>query len=485
MSAEAPKVSVAFEDGGLGLLTPSGADVQAKIGTSSAGTMNAAALTTRLSGVKQVFGNGQLASALAVALIESKPVIGIRVPASVAGTVSDVVHTGTGTATATLTGEPYDAAAVQATVTRSAASLAAATAAVRLTVNGTDIGERAVPVNGALLIPDTGITLTFSAGTFVQGDTYAFTTTTPGTTLGDITTALEAFLDSRRPVRFIHILGKATPALGAAVDSLLASAEAKGYYTHVVLDARMRNPSESVSDYENALNAEWAGFASNRVSVAREGGMVYNPLTQKNELRPASWPATMRRTVRPVGEDASRVRTGYLRGVTDITVDANINTGVGRFITLMTLDGRQGAYVAAWPMMAPDGSDYDLVQSREVADEAARAGRAAALDYLGDDVPVDPTTGRIDEQEALSIEAFVTGRVQAQLGRNVSGVRVVIDREINILSTRRTEYDIYIIPLGSLREIRVRVGHTNPALAAIQTATPSAETAGNATGGTA
>ena len=269
-------------------------------------------------------------------------------------------------------------------------------------------------------------------------------------------------------------------ALGAAVDALLANAESKGFYTHAVLDAAPRNAGETVAAYDARINAQWSAFASTRVSVAKEGGYVYNPLTARSELRPASWPATMRRTTVPVGEDASRVRTGYLRGVEKVTVDAAQSSAPGRFISLMTLDGRQGAYVAAWPMMSPDGSDFDLVQSREVIDEAARAGRAAAFDYLGDDVPVDTVTGHILEAEALSIEAFIQGRVAAQLGANASSARVIIDREINILSTGRIEYDIHVIPLGYLRETVVRVGYTNPALAAIQSATPSAATAGNA-----
>jgi len=478
---DAPRVTVRFEDGNLGLITPSGAGLQAKIGVSSIGGLGVPTRTARLTDVRNSFGYGPLASALAVALIESKPVLGIRVPASVAGVNSAVTAVGTGTSVGTVAGAAYDGTDVVLTVSRSAANLAAGPA-VRININSTDLGERAVPVSGIVPVGDTGLTVTFAAGSFVAGDTYALSSTAPGTTLGDIASTLEAFLATRTPVRFIHILGAATPALGAAVDALLSTAESAGFYTHAVLDASPRNAGETVAQYDARLNAQWAAFASNRVSVAKEGGVIYNPLSQRSEVRPASWPATMRRTTVPVGEDASRIRTGYLRGVSEVTVDAGQTSAPGRFISLMTLDGSQGAYVAAWPMMSPAGSDFELVQSREVIDEAARAGRAAAFDYLGDDVPVDPVTGHITEEEALSIEAFITGRVRAQLGSSASGARVVIDREINILSTRRLEYDVFVVPLGYLREIIVRVGYVNPALAAVQTATPAAATAGN-TGG--
>lgn len=477
---EAPTVNIQFEDGNLGLTTPSGSRVHAKIGVATSGAAGVPTRVSRLADVATAFGSGPLASALAVGLIESKPLIGIRVPTSVAGVVSAVAKVGAGTSVATVTGSPADAADVLITITRDAAALADATAAAQIRVNGVDLGERAMPISGALPIPGTGLTATFAAGTFVTGTTYAFTASAPTATLADITTALQAFLDSRTPCRFIHIVGPATPALAAAVGALLDTAESAANYTHAVLEARPRNAGETVAAYDAALTAEWANIASERVSVAKEGGYVYNPLTQRSELRSAAWPATMRRTIRPVGEDASRVRTGALSGMESVTVDGAKTSTPGRFITLMTLDGREGAYVAAWPTLAPQGSDYDLVQQREVIDEAARAARAAALDYLGDDVPVDTTTGRILETEALSMEAFIAGRVSAQLGTNASGVRVSVDREGNILSTRRIEFEVGVIPLGYMREITVRVGFVNPALAAVAAAAPAPAAGGNA-----
>lgn len=481
--AEAPRVQVIFEDGNLGLTTPSGASIHAKLGVANTGEIGVPTRVARLADVKAIYGGGPLASALAVGLIESKPLIGIRVASSVPGTVGSVTKVGTGLSAATVTGSPVDAADVVVTVTRGAANPAAATAAVTLSVNGVLLSERAVPVNGAVPIPGTGLTATFSAATLVAGDTYTFSATAPAASLADVTTALGDFLTGRTPVRFIHLVGPATPALAAAVDALLATAESTGHYTHAVLEARPRTPGETVAAYEAALTTQWANVASTRVSVAKEGGLIYNPLTANTEVRSAAWPATMRRTIVPVGEDASRIRTGPLRGVEAVTVDAAQNAGVGRFISLMTVDGRAGAYVAAWPTLAPEGSDYDLVQQREVIDEAARAARAAALDYLGDDIPVDTTTGRILETEALAMEAFIAGRVQAQLGTSASGVRVSVDREGNILSTRRIEFDVYVTPLGYMRQITARVGFTNPALAAIQAATPAAAGAGNPTVG--
>lgn len=488
---ESPRVNVHFEDGNLGLTVPGGASLQLKVGTAQKGDLGIPVVLSKLADVRDIFGAGPLASAMAVAMTESRPVMGIRVAASVPGTVSAVSFNGIGTATATVSGDPVDALDAKLTITRDGANLQAATAAYRLTVAGQDLGERALPVSGVVEVTGTGLTITLADGTLKAGDTYSFTATAPGTTLADIATAVSDFLASpSQPVRFIHILGAATPALGAAIDSILVEAETRGKYAHAVLEAGPLQPGETVSAYRKRIDEAWANFTSLRVSVALEGGEVYNPLSKRLELRSAAWPVTMRRTRVPVGEDASRVRTGSLTGVGKLTV-ALAGGEATRFIALCTHDGKEGVYCAGWATMAPTGSDYDLVQQREVADEAARAGRIAAFDFLGDDVPVDPATGKILETSASAIEQYIEGRVRAQLGANVSGVRVRIDRDINILSTRHMEYDIVLLGLGYFRSITVRVGYSNPMLqnqaAPTPTTTgaalPASGAAANTTGG--
>lgn len=468
-----PRVDVYFEDGNLGLTVPSGASLQLKVGTAQSGDLGVPTVLSRLTDLRDTFGAGPLASAMAVAMSESKPVMGLRVSASVAGTVSAVVKTGTGTSVATVAGSPVDAADVTVTITRDATSLVAATAAYRVSVNGTELGERALPSSGIVEIAGTGLTATFAEGTFKVGDTYSVTATAPGTTLADIASAIEAFLNGAyQPVRFIHVLGGADPALAAAINSLLMEAETRGKYTHALLEAKPRNAGESVAAYRARVETEWQNFTSTRVSVALEGGQVYNPLSKRFETRSAAWLVSMRRTRVPVGEDASRVRTGSLTnaGTPTVTLAGGEAT---RFVALCTHDGKEGVYCAGWPTMAPTGSDYDLIQQREVADEAARAGRIAAFDYLGDDVPVDPNTGKIMETSASAIEAYIEGRVRAQIGANVSGVRVHVDRDINILSTRHMEYDIVLLGLGYFRSITVRVGYTNPMLQNQSAPTPT------------
>ncbi len=457
------KVNVQFEDFNLGIIPPLGT-AHAKLGVASGGPLGSAQTLSRVSQVVDTYPSGPLASALAVALIEAAPVIGWRIPGSTAGTTSAVTKAGTGTSVATVAGAPADAVLARLTVTRPG-TVGQAGAAYILTVNGNDGTELALPVNGAVVLAGLGLTVTLGTGTLVAGDTYTFSATAPAATLSDVATGLTGLLATRPNIRFVHILGAATPALFAAVDSILQEREGRNYFTHALLEAPPMNPGETLSDYVNRLNTSFGNLASDRIALALDGGEVYNPLTQRVEVRNSAWMLSRRRATVPVGEATYRVRSGPMIGMGDLTFDANLYGANTRYASLRTIDGRPGIYGTNWPMMSVPGSDYDEVQQREVADEAARIGILRMTELLGEQQQVDTTTGFILETEAASLDEEMIASIQAALSDNVSGVRVHVDRTINLLDTKRLEFDLGVIPLGYGREIVLRVGFVNPALA--------------------
>ncbi|GGR00295.1 DUF2586 family protein [Deinococcus ruber] len=467
-----PKVTTEFNDFGLGLVPPAGADVHAKVGVASAGPLTPQSLA-RSSQVLTTYVGGPLAGAMAIALGEASPVIGMRVATDVQGTVGTVTHTGTGTSIPTPSGNPTDAVSISARITRAGASLSAATAAYILTVNGVDRAERAMPVSGIVAVDGTGLTLTFAAGTFVVGDVFSLSATAPGATLSAMMTALTSLLATRPKIRLVHVLGTANAALAAAVDALAQERESVNYFVHFVLQARPMNDGETMSDYLTAINTVFAGFASDRIAIALDGGEMYNPLTKTLERRNSAWKATPRRVTQPIGDSAYRVRTGPLSAMGVLTFDAGLTGDNGRYLALRTFDGRDGVYIANWPLMSVEGSDYDEVQARECADEAARIGYLSAQEFLGEGLAVDLTTGKILESAAQTFEAYVTGRIQAALSDNVSGIRITVDRAENILSTKHFTFDVGVIPKGYARRITQRIGFVNPALLTQTVAAPA------------
>ncbi|GGI87245.1 DUF2586 family protein [Deinococcus wulumuqiensis] len=463
------RVKVTFEDYNLGLVPPI-SEAHAKIGVAAAGPLTPQWMT-RGSQALDAYQGGPLAGACAVALLETAPVVGVRVNATTQGTVSEVTKVGTGASVMTTGGTVNDAYSLTLRVTRSGTATDGL-AAVVVSTNGNDGPERSVPASGTLDLTGTGLSVTFGAGGLTEGDTYSLTTTAPAATVADIITALETLLGSRPDLRFVHILGAATPALVAGVDAVLTERETRNYYVHALLEAPAMTDGERMSDYLSRVSALFANLTSLRVAVALDGGAVYNPITRQLERRSSAWKLSARRATVPIGEAPYRVRTGPLPAMGALAFDANLTGNVGRFAALRTYDGREGVYPASWPMLAPSGSDYDEVQQREVIDRAATIGYVSAMDYLGDDVPVDTTTGRILETKALAMETYLEGRVRAGLGGEASGVRVRVDREGNILSTRKITFVLSVIPLGHMKHIDVVVGFTNPMLAALAPAAP-------------
>ncbi|MFC5846736.1 DUF2586 family protein [Deinococcus petrolearius] len=466
------KIIVNFDDYQLGL-APAITDAHAKIGVAADGPFTPQRLT-RGTQAAELYRGGPLAGAAAVALMQTSPVVAVRVPATTAGTLTSVTRAGTtGTSIPAVAGPPNDAYAFSIAVTRSG-TVAAGDAAVEVSVNGQAGSERAVPAGGVLAISGTDVTATFAAGTLVAGETYAFSSAAPTATVADIATTLEDLLSTRPDLRYVHVLGSTTPALAAAVDAILTERATRNHYLHAILEARPMATGETASTYLAAIEAQFAAFASTRVGIALDGGEVYNPLTRQLEYRNSAWKLTGQRATRPIGEAAYRVRTGPVPAMGGLRFDANLVGTSGRFAALRTFDGREGVYVANWPTMAPSGSDYGEVQRREVIDRAAAIGFISAMDYLGADIPVDITTGRVLETAAAAFDTFVEGRVRAGLGANASGVRVRMDREENILSTEHLRFTLSVIPLGYAHRITVNVGFLNPLLAAQAAAAPAA-----------
>ncbi|MFC6592412.1 DUF2586 family protein [Deinococcus lacus] len=332
-----------------------------------------------------------------------------------------------------------------------------------LIIDGQPLPEIYVSPEATVLpLGETGLNLYAGVGTWHEA--YRITTAGSSATMSGMIEGLETLLEARPELRFVHLLGTATPALVAAVDAILTERETRNYYTHALLEARPRAQGESMSDYLASVQTEFAGSTSLRCSVALDGGLMYNPLTRRMENHSSAWKLSAERPTRPIGEAPYRVRNGPLRGMGDLTFDANLVGSSGRFAALRTFDARTGIYVAHWPTLAPQGSDFGEVQRREVIDRAATAGYNAAMDYLGEDVPVDTVTGHLLETAALAMEAYIEGRVRAALGANASGVRVQLNREENILSTEHLEFVVSVIPLGYIKYLDVRVNFANPVL---------------------
>jgi hypothetical protein len=462
-------------DGGLGIAPATGDQVQAKIGTSSAGPINMPQLVLSTKTASDLFGTGPLVEAAIAALQVpgSGGVFMCRVPSTVAGVVGTVAPgTGnTGSATYTVTGTPLDAYDLTVKIVAGGANLAAGTAQFQLSLDGGDSFSDVlqVPVGGSYAIPGTGLTLGFVNGgtgtSFVAGDTASVGVSAPGYSSGDLMTAVDAVVNNGQPLFLVHAVGQASTmanamALAASLSSKLTAQEAAFHYVAGVI--------ELPADTDAAIKTAKGTSAFPRVMLVADF-VELAELDGTIRKRHAAWPVTARAGSVRAAEDLGRVKSGPLLNVTRLYRNEETTPGLeaAGITTLRSVAGKSGFYVASPQMAEAVGSDYSLLQFRRVIDIAAKVIRSRATDLLRDDLPIDKT-GTIDEAFARSVESELKTSLSVALveTNNASIVSVALDRTGNILSTNTVDISYRIVPKGYAFQLTGTLGFTNPALAA-------------------
>jgi hypothetical protein len=163
---------------------------------------------------------------------------------------------------------------------------------------------------------------------------------------------------------------------------------------------------------------------------------------------------------------------GQLPGFVSLSHDEYKNPGlddlgfcVGR--TWNSADGSlRGFYCNQGRIMAPAGSDYDLVQYRRVMNAAFKALDPVLARTVNKKVKVDPDTGYILERYARALDRLFTSAVESVTTKkgHGSGVVVAMQRDENLLSTRHGHVDVQIIGDAYIKTMTARIGYMNPAL---------------------
>lgn len=227
-----PSTDFVIQDGGLGLLPEAVDGLHVKIGTASSGSANTLLAFSDPTDVATTFGQGPLVRSMQHCLNTSvqgrsaRPIYAIRPAGSIAGATGPVVKTpvtgGTGTGTVSAAGAAFDRYDARIKITR-AGTLGAG--AFQVSLDGGDVyaPEVTIPGGGTYLIPNTNVTLTFTAGGgpafFEVGDVFTFTTLAPAYNTTDLATTIAALFADVRTWGFIHILGPPAPAFSSVTST--------------------------------------------------------------------------------------------------------------------------------------------------------------------------------------------------------------------------------------------------------------------------
>jgi Protein of unknown function (DUF2586) len=477
-------ISQTLTDRGLGL--PQGqAQPIAVTGCSSSGDIDTPTLVLTPDQLTSTFGHGPGVELAAYLLaLTGGPLVFCRATTATAGSAGSVTRSGTGSDSdawaLSVGGTPRDAYSVKVKVTRYGATLAALTAAVRISIDGGQTYQPEVPVpsNGAIVIADTGLTITFAddsgADEAFADDVYSFTCSAPVWDATGLGTALAALAASGPTLAHdgVVIQGSVTGSTISTVktshDNLISASKPRWFLCHT----RDQNSGESIATWAGVLVGSSPGFSAhtaNLMAIAAGYCAVDSRAIGGIWRRPVMWPLAARLASTPIAQHPGRVRSGPLAGIRDgglyhdLASSALQTLDSHRFIGAQTVQGVNG-YIATDRTTAADGSDFTSIMRVRVICYAARVAMLRMTQEINEDRLVN-ADGTIDAAEASTIDASVTSYLVSELAnakqgrRFCSDVAISVNRTQNLISSPTLPFRLRLRPLYYSTAITIDLGY--------------------------
>lgn len=276
-------ISTTIVDGSIGLVTEN-TGLHVIMGTAPIGPINSLQSLSNVSQAKNTFGSGKLVDACAVSFdIVSSPVFAMRIPASVAGSVSDITVNLVGTSDGALSlagSTPLDDYQIIIQMVRAGKVGTAPYPTFIYSLDGgnTFSPETAVPGGGVYTVTNTGLIFTFSNGVvgFKSGDqfnAYAVGATFNNT---DLSNGLTALLADSRQWEFLHIVGPVSSTLASTVATYMNTAETNKRYVHAVCEARDLNLLATLVSGAITFPLTITAPAFLKIDISTDGGSTYS-----------------------------------------------------------------------------------------------------------------------------------------------------------------------------------------------------------------
>lgn len=480
-------LNISIQDQGLGQSPPGGANILAVVGVSSAGVANAPLQTSAPSNITANFGVGpgpQLATLVAAS--SGQPVIFIKASTVTAGVLAGSVQAtvpGGSTSVVSVTGVPFDTYYFRATV-----------------VTGGTVGTPGIQVNLSLdagrtiyqvlnlgslstfAVNNTGLTITFGAGTLVAGDYFSIVAVEPKWSDSTLTSALQSLVQSVTAFEDVVVAGDVPSSSAVNLDAQATALFNKRRYTRILCNARDAvwggTSTESEAQWIASIQSDYQSYASLRVGVSAGHYNVVSPIDQSQYRRPLSWLAAVRDASVLISEDLGYVGRGPLSPLTlpsspdgFIYHDEQVNPGLdaARFMAAIRYIGFPGIFIQNGNLMAPPGSDFNWLQHGHVVDTASYIIYYYLTNVLGKSLRVNSTTGFILSQDAATLEQNGNAQLAANLVApgHVSSATFSVVRNNNILATNTLIGVVSIVPLAYPKTINVTIQYVNPAVSPV------------------
>lgn len=132
-----------------------------------------------------------------------------------------------------------------------------------------------------------------------------------------------------------------------------------------------------------------------------------------------------------------------------------------RYMFLTTYPAVSGSYINDSHTMDVSTGDYAMIESVRTMDKAVRGVRTYLTPELGGNVYIDASTGKLQAFSVAHLETTANKALEdMEKAGELSGYKVEIDPEQDVLSTSTVEIVIKQVPVGVMRKINVKIGFT-------------------------
>lgn len=465
-------VNINLVDGGLGSL-PKGADgIHLKVGIAEGGIANRVYGIGSYLEAKAILVSGPLLESIQTYYAEfskdkdqvpPKMYI-VRPENDVEGSISEVVHTGTGQATTAVLGTPTASRLFIIEVLKNGEP---ATATYRKSSDGGKSwsDEIVTPASGIAISMGGGCSITFTASatpanSFVAGDIYTFSSEGPTASMTSVAEAINA-AKQEYDVKFVHVVGETQKAFwvtcGAIADDW---EELYKHFVFFLLEGTAR-ASETVTEWAIARINEGKPFYHKRVAVTCM--QIYSTVFKKYISLGSIIAAKI--AAAKVHESPGFVdRFAVLTAaeIRDFAELSNKDSGPSlldrlddeRYTVATMYADYPGIYISHVSMFCSADSDYTRVQILRPADKIRRLVRAKIMKFLESPAHAEAGLGGITSL-SVEVDNAISGVMEIKGNREIVSHTTEIDPNQDVLGTGKVYGKIKFKPIGTMEEIEI------------------------------
>lgn len=132
----------------------------------------------------------------------------------------------------------------------------------------------------------------------------------------------------------------------------------------------------------------------------------------------------------------------------------------GRYLFFVTHEGQSGSFMNDSHNMDSAISDYAAIESVRTMDKAVRGIRTYIIPELGGNVYIDASTGKLASHTVEHLKTVANHALEdMERAGELSGYRVDIDPEQDVLSNSTVEFVIKNVAVAVMRHVKIKIGY--------------------------